>query len=230
VTFLHQYQRTVKMHTFADGKTLEYIEVTAADIALANTLASAVLARSLDDLPPQTRRFLIALHQWAAARAAASDVTLERFSFTRREAREGMGIGQTQAALHLDRLTTHELIIPLRAVGDGLISHYRLAWTPDEANGGVAAANGLGLSESPTSMTPTCRDFITPVGVKGQPVGGLSGSTPTGETTVNHDAIDTKTATCRDFSISRGGDIGNERIVSYMGVVDGDGQRAASAS
>ena len=222
VTFLHQHQRTVKMHTFADGKTLEYIEVTAADITVANRLASAVLARSLDDLPPQTRRFLIALHAWVAARAAATGVTLERFSFTRREAREGIDIGQTQAALHLDRLMTHELIIPLRAVGDGLISQYRLAWTPDEASGGVAAANGLGLSESPlsTCMTPTCRDFPQPVGVKDQPVGGLSGSTPTGQTTVNHDVNDAKSATCRDFSISHGGDIRNSLITSQVDVIN----------
>ena len=222
VTFLHQHQRTVKMHTFADGKTLEYIEVTAADIALANRLASAVLARSLDDLPPQTRRFLIELHAWVAARAAATGVTLERFSFTRREAREGIDIGQTQAALHLDRLMTHELIIPLRAVGDGLISQYRLAWTPDEASGGVAAANGLGLSESPlsTCMTPTCRDFPQPVGVKDQPVGGLSGSTPTGQTTVNNDVNDAKSATCRDFSISHGGDIRNSLITSQVDVIN----------
>ena len=38
------------------AQTLEYIEVTLDDIAMANRLAHEVLGRSLDELPPQTRR------------------------------------------------------------------------------------------------------------------------------------------------------------------------------
>ena len=41
------------------GKALEYIEVTLDDIATANRLAHEVLGRSLDELPPQTRRLLL---------------------------------------------------------------------------------------------------------------------------------------------------------------------------
>ena len=37
---------------------IEYIEVELTDIALANELAHEVLGRSLDELPPQTRRVL----------------------------------------------------------------------------------------------------------------------------------------------------------------------------
>ena len=40
------------------GQQVEYIEVTPEDIAIANTLAHEVLGRSLDELPPQTRRLL----------------------------------------------------------------------------------------------------------------------------------------------------------------------------
>jgi DNA primase len=247
VTFLFQHQRQVKTKRADDGKTFDYIEVTPADIALANKLATAVLARSLDDLPPQTRRFLMALHTWAVAAATAAGLTLERFSFSRRDVREGIDVGQTQAALHLERLTAHEFIVPLRAVGDGMISQYRLAWTPDTMGGGVAGVNGLGLVEvrslvsapaltptatdvtAPTCTIPTCRDFSQPVGVKGQPVGGLSGSTPTGETTVNHRAITSFEATCRDFSISRGGDISPSLITSYIPVIDGDAGANLSA-
>jgi DNA primase len=176
VTFLFQHQRAVKTHRFDDGSTMDYIEVTPADIMLANRLATAVLARSLDDLPPQTRRFLIALHTWAAAAATAAGVTLERFSFSRREAREGIDVGQTQAALHLERLAAHEFVVALRAVGDGAIPQYRLAWTPNERGSGAAALRGLGLVEpqtptpTPTDTTAsmctmaTCRDFGVPVG------------------------------------------------------------------
>jgi hypothetical protein len=38
------------------GQTVEYVEATLDDVAVANRLAAAVLGRSLDDLPPQTRR------------------------------------------------------------------------------------------------------------------------------------------------------------------------------
>ena len=42
-----------------DGdQAVEYVEVTADDIAQANALAHEVLGRSLDELPPQTRRLL----------------------------------------------------------------------------------------------------------------------------------------------------------------------------
>jgi hypothetical protein len=181
VTFLFQYQRELKTHRFDDGEMMEYIEVTPADIMLANRLATAVLARSLDDLPPQTRRFLISLHAWAEKAATAAGVALERFLFSRRQAREGVDMGQTQAALHLERLATHEFIIAQRAVGAGEVAQYRLAWTPNErGSGGSAALRGLDLVEidmptpvpvltnadttAPMCTTPTCRDFHTPVG------------------------------------------------------------------
>ena len=57
ITLLHQYQREHKIATHR-GERVEYIEVTAADIALANELAHEVLGRSLDELPPQARRLL----------------------------------------------------------------------------------------------------------------------------------------------------------------------------
>ena len=47
---------------------IEYIEVTADDIAQANALAHEVLGRSLDELPPQTRRLLGALCALVAER------------------------------------------------------------------------------------------------------------------------------------------------------------------
>lgn len=41
-----------------EGEAIEYIEVTWEDIEIANRLAHEVLGRSLDELPPQTRRVL----------------------------------------------------------------------------------------------------------------------------------------------------------------------------
>ena len=57
IALLHQYQRPVKTVEH-EGKALEYIEVTLADIKTANKLAHEVLGRTLDELPPQTRKLL----------------------------------------------------------------------------------------------------------------------------------------------------------------------------
>ncbi len=53
----HQHQRPVLIAERA-GQRVEYIEATLADIELANEIAHDVLGRSLDELPPQTRRLL----------------------------------------------------------------------------------------------------------------------------------------------------------------------------
>ena len=56
IALLHQHQRERHTATTAGGEELVYIEATIGDIALANRLAHEVLGRSLDELPPQTRR------------------------------------------------------------------------------------------------------------------------------------------------------------------------------
>ena len=65
IALLHQYQREVK--TLARGTTnIGYIEVELSDIAVANQLAHEVLGRSLDELPPQTRKLLQMIQQMVA--------------------------------------------------------------------------------------------------------------------------------------------------------------------
>ena len=54
IALLHQHQRETR--TLPNGQ--RFIEVTLDDIALANELAPEILGRSLDELPPQTRRLL----------------------------------------------------------------------------------------------------------------------------------------------------------------------------
>ncbi|MBK6517325.1 MAG: hypothetical protein IPG04_25240 [Polyangiaceae bacterium] len=57
VAFLHQHQRRV-LSVEHGGQRIEYIEATEGDVAIATRLANTVLSRSLDELPPQTRRLL----------------------------------------------------------------------------------------------------------------------------------------------------------------------------
>lgn len=90
---------------------MEYIEVTLADIALANRLAHEVLGRSLDELPPQTRRLLGAITALVAERAQQQRIERGAVRFTRRELREVAGVSQSQLAVHVERLQQLDYLI-----------------------------------------------------------------------------------------------------------------------
>ncbi len=94
IALLHQHQRTVRT---AHG--VSYVEATREDIATADRLMKELLARSLDELPPQTRKLLTLIAQMVNGR--------KDFLFSRRAVREHTGWGATQIRIHLDRL--HEL-------------------------------------------------------------------------------------------------------------------------
>jgi len=110
IALVHQCQREVKAIRNGD-KLIEYIEVTAADVALANRLAHEVLGRSLDELPPQTRKLLLVLDRFVAERARVRGVERAQVRFSRRELREAIGWGDTQLKLHLARLVDLEYAI-----------------------------------------------------------------------------------------------------------------------
>ncbi|MDP9075666.1 MAG: DNA primase, partial [Actinomycetota bacterium] len=127
VALLHQHQRPRRHATTPDGQRVAYIEATVADVTLANRLAHEVLGRSLDVLPPGTRRLLDVLDGTVAARAAAEGVDRDQVRFARRQVREATGWGDTQLKVHLARLVDLELVIAHRAErGSGLV--YELAW------------------------------------------------------------------------------------------------------
>lgn len=149
IALLHQFQRPVKVAQ-AQGKPVEYIEVTLADIALANRLAHEVLGRSLDELPPQTRRVLGQLVNYVGERARAQGVPPATVRFTRREARAHIGIGDTQLRVHLDRLMALEYLVP-HAGRNGQRFSYELAFDGDAASTapqavGLIAAESLGTA------------------------------------------------------------------------------------
>ena len=113
IALLHQYQRPVKTVQHR-GVAVEYVEVTLADIATANRLVASVLGRSLDDLPPQTRKLLTALDSWVARGCTLQGVTRAEYRFTRRQVREALHLGDTQLKLHLGRLAELEYLRVLR--------------------------------------------------------------------------------------------------------------------
>ena len=127
IALLHQHQRQRHTVIAAGGAEVVYIEATLDDIALANTLAHEALGRSLDDLPPQTRRLLDALDAMVGLLAEEREVGRDRVRFTRRDVRERLGWGDTQLKIHLARLVDLELVWVHRGERTGAFV-YELAW------------------------------------------------------------------------------------------------------
>lgn len=124
IALLHQHQRPVRTAT-APGKTIEYIEATLDDIAQANALAHEVLGRSLDELPPQTRKLLAELVRWVGERAKVQGLPRAEVRFSRRELREALAWGDTQLKVHLARLVELELVTAHRLPGGALAYELR---------------------------------------------------------------------------------------------------------
>jgi hypothetical protein len=116
IALLHQYQRPIKTTTI-EGEARSYIEVTAEDITLANRLADAVLGRSIDELPPQTRRLLWQLVDMVRMECESKQLQQSEVRFLRKDVRERFAWGQTQLKMHLDRLVEMEYVLPHRGVG-----------------------------------------------------------------------------------------------------------------
>ena len=144
IALLHQHQRPVK--TLAQGeRTISYIEATAEDIARATTLAHEVLGRSLDELPPQTRRLLRELARLVGDRMEEHKVPRQAVRFTRREVRARTGWGDTQLKVHLARLADLELLLVHRGAG-GAFAYELLYDGADDAAphlSGLIDANSL---------------------------------------------------------------------------------------
>jgi hypothetical protein len=110
IALLHQHQREVKTVEHA-GRTIEYVEAMLDDIALANRLCGEVLGRSLDELPPQTRRVLGALDGLVRERMQMRALVRADVRVTRGELRVATGLSDTRLRLHLDRLIELEYVM-----------------------------------------------------------------------------------------------------------------------
>ena len=115
IALLHQHQRESKVlaHGHQSGGQ-NYIEVTLDDIALANQLAPEVLGRSLDELPPQTRRLLAYIREVMKAKRkggrAQAPMAGGAATFSRKELRDACGWSLTQVRVHLERLVDLEYL------------------------------------------------------------------------------------------------------------------------
>jgi len=144
IALLHQHQRPIR-DVRHRRQIVRYIEVEASDIQLANQLASEVLGRTLDELPPQTRRLLHIIDDWAGAECARLAIRRADLRFTRRQVRALTGWGDTQAKVHLARLAQLEYLL-IHRVKAGQGYEYELLYAGEGEDG---ARFLMGLSSPP---------------------------------------------------------------------------------
>ncbi|WP_080437925.1 CHC2 zinc finger domain-containing protein [Burkholderia ubonensis] len=140
IALLHQHQREVKQVQHL-GESLAYIEVALTDIEAANRLVHEVLGRSLDELPPVTRRVLDAI----VAGVRAQPLPRESVRFSRRDVRAWTGQSDTQARAHLERLVELEYLLTHRGQR-GQSFEYELLYD----GAGDAASHLTGLIDTTT--------------------------------------------------------------------------------
>jgi hypothetical protein len=124
ITLLYQYQRPLKTVPYGT-KTLEYIESTPEDIRFAEDLIKQVLGRSLDELPPQTRRLLLTVDEMVAKECERLQMERTDYRFSRRDVRHYTGWSDGQLKRHLHKLEELEYLIVHRG-GRGQSMVYEL--------------------------------------------------------------------------------------------------------
>lgn len=129
IALLHQHQREIKRveHGASTGtQLLEYIEVETQDMVMANRLAHEVLGRSLDELPPQTRKLLKRIKDLVKEACDEGNIRQSQYRFTRKDIRRFTGWSDNQLKVHCVRLVDMEYL--LVHGGRGAVMQYELIY------------------------------------------------------------------------------------------------------
>ncbi len=124
IALLHQHQRTTITRTI-NGREIQMLPVTLEDIEAANQIAPEVLGRSLDELPPQTRRLLESIKALVRQKMVEKSLDQNISLFSRRELRDFTGWSHMQIRRHLERLLELEYIA-IRGGRNGLTLKHEL--------------------------------------------------------------------------------------------------------
>ena len=182
------------------GQTLRYIEVTSEDIAIANRLAHEVLGRTLDELPPQTRRLLGLLDAMVTdgVRTAGARPRARCASRGGRCA-SATGWGDTQLKVHLGRLVELEYVLVHRGrQGQGYVYELvyarrgrgRAAFLPGLVDADCARrATDYESAATSRAVAATRGRSVGPVGC-----GGWSGADAAGPRSIEGDRSSRKAA------------------------------------
>ncbi len=85
--------------------------MTRANIGLANRLAAEILGRTLDELSPHTRKFLLQTHSYVTAQCASANLARADMRFTRKELRDATSWTDFQVRDHLAKLVDLEYLL-----------------------------------------------------------------------------------------------------------------------
>jgi len=156
IALLHQYQRRIKTVNHNDD-IIEYIEVTLNDIETANRLANEVLGKTLDELPPQTRKLLTLIDDYVAAHCAEHKLSRRDYHFSRWAIRKFCHWSETQVRVHMQRLVTMEYLLVHRG-RRGQSFEYELLYQGEGETGAPFMMGLLDVEQlKSTSTTPTSR-------------------------------------------------------------------------
>ncbi len=126
LALLRQHQRPIKSVEH-HGQSIRYVEVTLEDIETANRLAHEALGRTLDELPPQTRKLLAHIREMVAQHCQVQDMAQKDHRFSRRDIRAHTGWSDGQLKIHCRRLTELEYLLVHRG-GRGQCIEYELLY------------------------------------------------------------------------------------------------------
>ncbi|MEH2922915.1 DNA primase, partial [Samsonia erythrinae] len=175
---LHQYQRDVKTVAHR-GAVIEYIEVERSDIVLANQLAHEILGRTLDEMPPQTRKLLMLIQVMVNQLAHAQNKKPGDVRFTRRDIRDATQWSDNQLKVHCLRLAEMEYLL-IHGGSRGHLLQYELLWNgrgsddnahlcglidpPEDKPAGQYDSRKLGVKES--KLASSCPQVGAKLGEK----------------------------------------------------------------
>lgn len=130
IALLHQHQRKGKT-VRVDSESVEYIEATESDVALASSLAAGLLRCNLDELAPPTRSLLTEIRSLVAAKMRERRTPQPEALFDRREIQKATGLSLWHLKLYLAQLVEYEYLCPV-AGRKGKRYLYELLWDGEE--------------------------------------------------------------------------------------------------